>query len=612
MRKLLMTMLAIPLITGLASAQTTFKKLTGDVAVGDVSTTKPTQVPIITWGGDLATIHANGNGLTTTKDSIFGKSGLDLKLVPGDDFVQQVKDYMSGKSPYLRGTFRMVSMCAELLNEDPRTKPVMIYQLTWSAGDHMVSTAEIKTLNDLKGKRVALQQGGPHLGLLADSLDSVGLTFSDVKIVWCKNLTGKDSPAEKLRSKEADVACVITPDMIGLCSGINSVGSGAEGTVKGGHVLNSTASMSRSIADVYVVRSDYFKSNKEDVLNFVIGLMKGAEEFVSMQATYNDGKGKSPGYLNTLKAGQSIFGKDVLPTIEEDAHGLALDAKFVRIPGNEIFFNDPNNLTGFDVKQKSGLQLAVDLGYSKDKFGFVKGGWDYKDLSEKVGVKYTAPKYKTGRVKAEVTDFAKDLDSNTILSFEIKFDPEQTTFSTESYAADFQRVARTASTFGNAVIVIEGHSDPTLALMHFYWAAKAKGLLTGDKGNYKFDGKPLTLTDTQAILNAVNSHNLSGQKRKNQKGEIVDIPNPRDTVVAAQSLSQTRAKAVKDAVEKYVKAKGLQFDISQVQPYGVGIADPVNPRPRNMEQAKENMRVVFRVVRVRAESLSESDFNFEK
>src|SRR5712664_2872053 len=43
------------------------------------------EVPFIFWGGDVATFYANG-GLETTPDSLFGKQGLKLKLVPGDDF----------------------------------------------------------------------------------------------------------------------------------------------------------------------------------------------------------------------------------------------------------------------------------------------------------------------------------------------------------------------------------------------------------------------------------------------------------------------------------------------------------------------------------------------
>ena len=49
-------------------------------------------------------------------------------------FSQQVRDYLQGDSPYLRGTLGMVNMASELLSRDPRTKPVVVYQMTWSAG----------------------------------------------------------------------------------------------------------------------------------------------------------------------------------------------------------------------------------------------------------------------------------------------------------------------------------------------------------------------------------------------------------------------------------------------------------------------------------------------
>ena len=43
---------------------------------------------------------------------------------------------------------------------------------------------------------------------------------------------------------------VISPDMLGLTGGVDSQGTGAEGTVKNAHVVVSTAEPQRSIADV--------------------------------------------------------------------------------------------------------------------------------------------------------------------------------------------------------------------------------------------------------------------------------------------------------------------------------------------------------------------------
>jgi hypothetical protein len=603
--------LAVGLLRAETPQKETYESRLGKVTIGDV-TGDTVQLPFITWGGDVATFVANG-GLSTTKDSLYGKAGLSYKMVAGDDFNQQVRDYLSGKSPYLRGTVGMLCLASETLNRDPRTKPVMILQMTWSAGDHIVAREGVKTLNQLKGKKICLQSDGPHLTLLDDSLKAAGLSWSDVTIVWAKNLTGDDSPAE-LFKKDAtiDACCVISPDMIGLCSGIDQIGSGAEGSVKGCRVVNSTASMSHSIADVYVVRSDYFSKNRDKVQAFVANYLKATEQLLGWKNAYNDGKGKSPEYMAALKMAQSIYTDKVLPTLENDAHGLVSDATFSRFPGNETFFDDPNNLIGFDAKTTSALELAVKMNFAKDKFGFVKAGWDFKGLTEQVGLAYQKPTYAMGRIKGEVADFAKDLDSNTIFSFEIKFEPEQVSFNVDTYAAEFQRLAQSQANFGNAVILIRGHSDPTLALQNFFWAAKAKGMITGEGGNYKFKGQPLDLTDTGSVSRAIQAENLAGQKRVNSEGVEVGVDDPKVTVAAALQLSQTRSAKVKDSLQEFFKQKGYKMDLSQVHPIGVGIAEPVNARPRNMQQAKENMRVEFRVVRVKAEKLNPDEFNFDK
>ena len=105
----------------------------------------------------------------------------------------------------------------------------------------------MKKVNDLSPKngkkvKIACQQGGPHVGLLDDVLRIMAqLDWKDVEIVWTPDLTGDNGPAEKFRKdKSIDACCVITPDMIGLTGGLEEVGLGAEGTVKGAHVLAST------------------------------------------------------------------------------------------------------------------------------------------------------------------------------------------------------------------------------------------------------------------------------------------------------------------------------------------------------------------------------------
>ncbi|MEI6421453.1 MAG: hypothetical protein WCP55_04490, partial [Lentisphaerota bacterium] len=90
---------------------------------------------------------------------------------------------------------------------------------------------------------------------------------------------------------------------------------------------------------------------------------------------------------------------------------------------------------------------------------------------------------------------------------------------------------------------------------------------------------------------------------------VEDI-NPRETMQAALNLSRKRAEAVRNAVIEYARIKGLEIDKSQIQPVGVGIMEPIIPKPSNMAEAEKNMRVEFRLIRVKAEVINGTDFDF--
>ena len=594
----------------LGMAQKPFTELVGSVNVRPVKKSEFTNVPFITWGGDVATFLANG-GLQTTPNSTYGKMGLKIKLTPGDDFVGQVKNYLNGDSPFLRGTMRMLGQASEVLGKDPRTKPVVILQLSWSAGDHLVSREAFKTLNDLRHEgrkvKIACQQGGPHVGLLYDSLDAAKINRDEIEIVWVDDLTGPNGPADAFRNDDSiDACCVITPDMIGLTGGFDSTGSGAEGTVKGAKVLNSTQDMSRSIADVYAVRSDWYKANRSFVESFVAGYLKDTERLVDMRKTFEQSQRLNNDYRETLTLAQTIFGKEVLPTLEVDAHGLLLDCGFVGLPGQIAFFENSSNLSGFDPKMKAALDLATGWGYANIRSGFDPPSLNYQKIAATAGVKYEQPTFtgSGGEVGSDFLDPGSDiLDDRTIVSFTINFRPNQETFSADRYGSEFNRAIQAASTFGNAAIIIRGHADPTKSLIDMIKAGIDRGSIkrTGQAGNYRYfvNNKQLDLTDTETIIKLIQTGKFESRQYK-----------PRDTVNAALNLSMARAKAVKTSLISFAKDQDVILVEEQLKPTGAGIAEPLISKPSNFQEALENMRVEFRIVRVPAEALNETDFAF--
>lgn len=576
----------------------------GKVVSGDAL-----QVPFILWGGDMASFYGNG-GLKTTEGSIFHEQGLVVELTPGDDFDKQLAAYKSGASPFLRGTYRMIGLAsADLAGEGDGARPLIFMQMTWSAGDHMVAREDIKTIPDLKGKTIAVQKGGPHVGMLDDVLATANLSWKDVNVTWADHITGPGSAAEMFRSDPGiDAAFAITPDMLGLSGGLENTGSGAEGTVKGARVLVSTAELSRSIADVYAVRKDFWEKDPKTVTNLAVAYLKSVEKVIDLKRDY-EAKGSEP-YMDLLQMSQNIWGAEAIPTLEDDAHGLLSDCTFVGYPGNVSFFLDDKNRHGFADFASRSQSLASHLG-KKGRVDVATSPipWESAEVKSRLSKTDAArgDRFDGEAVLSEVETMDADgvLDSRTLLSFTIAFQPNQTEFDARKYAKEYERVFELADRYGNAAVVIRGHSDTTLVLRDAVKAGLENGKLkrSGTSGNYQYflDGRPLDISDADAMIKAIQTSDAF-----RPAGGF----DPRKTMQAALNLSRERAASVRKSLIDYAGQKGVRLDESQLQAQGVGIREPLVARPRSPEEAANNMRVEFRLVRVSAEAIAESDFDF--
>ncbi|MDM8554129.1 ABC transporter substrate-binding protein [Desulfococcaceae bacterium HSG7] len=521
-------------------------------AVGDIKSGQAVRLPLITWGGDIATILANGNSdITIGGDSIFAKKKLKFKLVREDDFKKQIEAYLSGQTPFLRGTMGMINMAAEALSRDPRTKPVIIYQMTWSSGgDCLVVKSGINTAKDLKGKTIVLQAYGPHVDYLAKILKDAGLSMKDVNIRWVKDLTGtENSPAEAFYQKEIDAAFLIIPDGLMLTSN-GAVGTGAEGSVKGAKILLSTKTANKIIADVYAVRSDYLKNHRPAVQRFVHGLLQAEQQ---LKTLLKNKESHTEIYSRMIK-----FSARVLLDSEQataDAEALFGDCTYVGFKGNVKFFGDtkwPRNMKHLTDEIQASLITAKLL---NKKVPIKHAKWDYNEL--KAGLSgvddVESPRFKKDAVARVVAkkQAMGTLDEGELFSFEINFKPNQKAFSEDLYAAEFKKVIELSATYGGAIITVEGHSDP-----HKYNKLKKK------------NATPIVL------------------KRTKQ---------------AAKNLSMNRGLAVRKSIIKFAQTNGVPIDESQFTVIGHGITQPKYANPGTKEQWLENMRVVFRIIQIEAE-----------
>lgn len=536
-----------------------FAKVLESVPVQPVPRQTPVKVPIITWGGDMATILANGSSTRTKPGSLFDAAGLDLELVRRDVFSDQLKAYLSGASPYLRGTLGMINLAAEALSRDPRTKPVVIYQMTWSAGgDALVVKQGIHSAKELRGKTIALQAYGPHVDYMTKILADAGLSPTDVQLRWLPDLTGTaNTAAAALQEADVDAAFAITPDAMLLTSG-GTVGTGAEGSVKGAKILLSTRTANRIIADAYAVRSDYLEQNRPKVQAFVQALLQGQEQ---LQQLFRDKAAKGADYRGLTTAAAQILLDS--PQAVADAEGLFSDCEFVGWKGNLDFFANPDFPRSIGRISNEAQRSFQGLGLISRQTALATAEWDYQQLRSGLSSaeKGTASRFDQEQVSAVVARKQRQgtLNEGELFSFEIFFTPNQNHFSADLYQDSFNKVIEYASTYGGALITVEGHSDPL-------------GYL---------------------------------QKLKEGQAEVV-LGRIKQS---AKNLSLSRAVAVRDNLITFAQGKGITLDSSQFAVVGHGIAKPKNGLcgnepcpPKNEKEWRDNMRVEFRVLQVEAES----------
>ncbi|AUI88024.1 hypothetical protein BS333_16755 [Vibrio azureus] len=513
----------------------------------------PYKLPLITWGGDIATIAANGTDDITQKGSLFGKSGLAYKLYREDIFQKQLEQYISGKTPFLRGSMSMINMAASAVKGDNNLTPVVFYQLTWSSGgDALVVKNNIKRASDLCKKTIAINMDGPHLNYAYRILNDAGCKISQNTFVWTKDLSGTDeTPLEALRQSNVDAAFMIIPDALAATSG-GGVGDGSEDSIRGTSILLSTKTANRVIADVYAVRNDYYQSNKAEIEKLALGLAKSQENLASMKASSSE-------YTKLMRTSAELL-LDT-PEASEDAAGLLQDATAVGIDGNISFFNDANNFRNFDQVVTESANAIKQLGMVKTTGTVLKADLNYGMLANGVTTRTSNKNAFNSNQVAKVVERKQkmgNLDDSTVFEFEIFFKPNQNDFNESLYQDQFKRVTQLAQTYAGAVITVEGHSDPM------------------------------------------------GYLRKKKSGEGIFILN--QVKQSAKNLSMTRAQQVRDSIVKYGSTNNISLDQSQFSVIGHGISNPKTGicgsdpcAPKTEQEWLSNMRVVFRILQIEAE-----------
>ena len=282
---------------------------------------KPLTVGVVTWGGYAGGEYFN-KGFAATKESRYWTDyNLLVQFKVIDDFNTSREAWKSGDVDVLWITADSFPCEAGNLKE---FDPVVIFQSDWSrGGDALVARQGIETINDLKGKKIAVAFGTPSHTLLINLLGTAGIDYKDVTIVQVPSAL---DAATAYKAKSVDAAVVWSPDDEDCVS-----------KVPGTKILKSTKG-TNIIADVFYVKREFLNSHRAELKSLIEGWMKGAAEInTNSVAKEEAAKILSIGLNQPEKFCLNAINNTRLTTIGDNKNFFDVDGTYTGVKGEDLF-----------------------------------------------------------------------------------------------------------------------------------------------------------------------------------------------------------------------------------------------------------------------------------
>ncbi len=400
------------------------------VSVGTGRLNRPLVVGINTWAGHAPGIVFN-NGMDPNAGSAYkNKYGIDVKFVLLEDPAAKLAAFRSGQVDIMWNTVDNWAREASILAADNEKAKSIIMQ-DWSrGGDGIASLASIKSVEDLKGHKIACTQFTPSHFLLLYLLSQSGLSPEDRAAVEKNIIFTTDAPAAAaaFKAKQVDAAVTWEPDLSGA---VTARGSEA-------HVLVSTQAATNIIADTLCARQDVIDQAPETVRDFVRGWLDGIE----MIKTNPNGSYEIVAKalkLDTDTVSGMLSGLKLTP--------YADNAQFYGLTGPKSHYETLFD-TAFVIWRKKGLVTkSVDA-----------KGWADTRFLQAVAASYPGQKVEEAPVVAKAPS-EKDIP---ILhqQIQIQFTPGSDEIMPGSYLL-LDKLGETMTSFGSTILRVEGNTDST-------------------------------------------------------------------------------------------------------------------------------------------------------
>jgi NitT/TauT family transport system substrate-binding protein len=294
---------------------------------------RPLIVAINTWAGHSPGIVANG-GMSTAAGSVYDQLGVKVEFKIFDDPATKFAAFRAGEIDIMWDTVDSWAREASVMAKDKQAAKAIIMQ-DWSrGGDGVVSSAAIKSVEDLKGKSVSVIEFTPSHWFILYLLSQSGLSTEDKKSVKLKYFNDPAAVKAAFTSKSVDAMVSWEPF---LSEALAARGEEA-------HMLVSTQAATNVIADVLVCSQKTIDSSPATLKAFVHGWFKGIEEMK-----------KNPPAAYAKVAG-------ALKLTPEDVEGMLSGLKLTPFADNAQFFGLTGSKAHFETLFNAAYQVYRRLG----------------------------------------------------------------------------------------------------------------------------------------------------------------------------------------------------------------------------------------------------------
>lgn len=387
------------------------------------------KVQVFTWGGYAPGIYFNEGFEASERSRFWRDYGIPVEFVLMDDFDATRQAWVADEVHLLGNT--VDAMPTEMERLGPHN-PQIVMQVDWSrGGDAIIVNRGINTVNDLRGKQIAVAPSTPSQTLLYKMLSAAGLKFSDVKII---EVPSAIDAAAAFKSKKVDAAVVWSPDDIL-----------ATRAVPGSKILWSTVEASHIIGDCYIAKKDYIEKNRDKINKFYEGWMRAIAEIQGQES-------------NRQKAAK-LFGEGT-GLSQDDAYGAMSTVRFTNHGDNQNFYG-----LNADYKGITGEALWTEMGNVFSRLGFApKNVAAWRNISYPRAVTTAAlsgPTHMGEGQKKFAPASAKEKAAPAISSkpISITFPTGQSALGENAKTLIDVQLADIAKSFGNSRIRIEGNTD---------------------------------------------------------------------------------------------------------------------------------------------------------